>query len=86
MRSFFEYEPQRGLGHFLHTYMGDGSPLPTFTGEPERVFIENDIDVFSNKIWNSLDYDNKISLYVRYTNLKSMETKEKLINKNTGEI
>ena len=54
----------------------------TFVGEPERVYIPNDIEDFTNDIWNNLNYDNKISLYVRYTDLETKEIKEKLINKN----
>ena len=82
-RYFYSYPSCPGLGHFIHTYMGDGSPLPTFTGEPERVFIPDDIDSFADGIWNSLDKDNKISLYVRYTDLSSGETQTRIINKNT---
>lgn len=82
LRQCFEYAPIAGLGHFLHTYVCDGSPIPTFQGEPERVAIPNDIDEFTDKLWDALDADNKISLYVRYTDLETKEYKEKLINKN----
>lgn len=81
-RFTFSYSPVCGVGHFIHTYMGDGNPLPTFMGEPKRVYIENDIENYTNKIWNALDSDNKISLYVRYTNLKTKEYEDRLINKN----
>ncbi len=81
-RYTFSYNPIKGLGHFIHTYMCDGNPIPTFTGEPERVKIENDIETFTDKIWNNLNTENKISIYVRYTNLKTGEIKDKLINKN----
>lgn len=81
-RYTFSYTPVAGLGHFIHTYMCDGNPIPTFTGEPERVVIENDIDAFTNKIWDNLNEENKISLYVRYTNLKNGEIADRLINKN----
>ena len=76
------YAPLCGLGHFIHTYIGDGNPLPTFMGEPERVAIPNDINLFTEDIWNNLDENNKISLYVRYINLKTGEVESRLINKN----
>ncbi len=82
-RYLFDFEPIKGVGHFIHTYVCDGNPIPTFQGEPERVLIPNNIDSFTNDIWNSLDENNKISLYVRYTNLKTGRKKERLINKNT---
>jgi hypothetical protein len=81
-RYTFDYPSRAGLGHFIHTYVTDGNPIPTFVGEPERVYIPNDIEDFANDIWNNLNYDNKISLYVRYTDLETKEIKEKLINKN----
>ena len=81
-RYTFSYAPLAGLGHFIHTYVCDGDPIPTFQGEPERVKTENDIDVFTEKLWNALDKDNKISLYVRYTDLATGEEENRLINKN----
>mgnify|MGYP003571351722 CR=1 FL=1 len=81
-RYTFDFEPQAGLGHFIHTYVCDGNPIPTFQGEPERVFIPNDIDTFTNDIWTNLDENNKISLYVRYIDLQSGKTQNRLINKN----
>ena len=81
-RYTFSYNSKDGLGHFIHTYNCDGNPIPTFTGEPERVFIPNDIDVFTNSIWDNLNEDNKISLYVRYVDLKTKEAQNRLINKN----
>lgn len=81
-RYFFNYPSKNGLGHFIHTYVTDGNPIPTFQGEPERVAIYDDIDVLTNEIWNNLDNQNKISLYVRYTNLETNEITERLINKN----
>ena len=71
------------MGHFIHTYECDGNPLPTFQGEPERVAVPDDIDAFADEIWNALDADNKISLYVRYTDLASGECESRLINKNS---
>ena len=81
-RYTFSYSAIPGLGHFLHTYVEDGSPLPTFQGEPERVIVPDDIDAFANEIWNALDEDNRISLYVRFTELESGEYEERLINRN----
>jgi hypothetical protein len=78
----FSYPARAGLGHFIHTYMTDGSPLPTFCGEPERVAIPNDIDTLTDTLWNALDEDNRISLYVRYTDLATGEIETRLINKN----
>ncbi|MBQ0098832.1 MAG: IMP cyclohydrolase [Oscillospiraceae bacterium] len=78
----FSYPSVSGLGHFIHTYVCDGNPIPTFQGEPKRISIENDIDVFTDNLWNALDEDNKISLYVRYINLENLETQTRLINKN----
>lgn len=78
----FEYPKTAGLGHFIHTYICDGNPIPTFCGEPERVATENDIDVFTNKLWNALNGDNKISLYVRYVNIESGAVCDRLVNKN----
>ena len=81
-RYTFSYPSLAGLGHFIHTYVTDGNPIPTFQGEPERVAIPNDIDEFTAKIWNNLDENNKISLYVLYTDLESGKEEKRLINKN----
>ena len=78
----FSYPSKAGLGHFIHTYTCDGNPIPTFQGEPERVAIGNDIDVFTNRLWDALDENNKISLYVRYTDLETGAVTHRLINKN----
>ena len=78
----FHYIPKAGLGHFIHTYVCDGNPIPTFQGEPERVNIPDDIDEFTTEIWNALDADNKISLYVRYIDLATGEETCRMINKN----
>ncbi len=82
-RYTFSYPSLSGLGHFIHTYVTDGNPIPTFQGEPERVSIPDDIDVFTSDVWNNLNEDNKISLYVRYTDLSSGNITERLINKNS---
>mgnify|MGYP004448032853 FL=1 len=81
-RYYYEYEAVAGLGHFIHTYESDGNPLPTFQGEPRRIQIPDSIDEFADEIWNSLDEDNKISLYISYFNLVDESYEYKIINKN----
>ena len=81
-RYTFDYEPREAVGHLIHTYQCDGMPLPSFEGEPVRVSISDDIDGFTETLWSSLDIDNRISLYVRFTDPKSGESEERLINKN----
>ena len=82
-RFFYEYPAIAGLGHFLHTYVCDGNPvIPTFQGEPERVEIPNDIDFFTDLLWKNLDENNKISLFVRYTDLQTGEYAQRIINKH----
>ncbi|MCR4615245.1 MAG: IMP cyclohydrolase [Clostridiales bacterium] len=81
-RYTFAYPSLPGLGHFIHTYVCDGNPIPTFQGEPERVAIPNDIDAFTNTLWDALNADNKISLYVSYTDIDTMAEETRLINKN----
>ena len=82
-RYYYNYPALAGLGHFIHTYVQDGNPLPTFCGEPERVEIPDDIDAFTAEIWNHLDADNKISLYVRYADLETGKATNRMINKNS---
>ncbi len=84
-RFTYDYPSKNGLGHFIHTYITDGNPIPTFCGEPERVVIPDDIDEFTNNIWENLDGNNKISLYVRYTDLETKTFEDRIINKNKGE-
>ena len=79
-RQTFEYPALPGVGHFLHTYVGDGDPLPTFRGEPERVAIRGGIEELTGSIWESLDASNRISLYVRMTDRGTGRYEEKLIN------
>ncbi len=81
-RYYFDYEPVAGLGHFLHTYVTDGNPLPTFEGEPERVKIGNDLKAFAGEIWNYLNEENKISLYCRAYDLSTGKCESVLYNKN----
>lgn len=82
VRYHFTYPSISGIGHFIHTYVCDGNPIPTFMGEPERVTIPDNIDEFLNDIWNNLDEQNKISIYVRYIDLETGECENRLINKN----
>ena len=81
-RYTFDYPSRAGLGHFIHTYVTDGNPIPTFQGEPERVMIPDSIDELTDTLWGALNEDNKISLYVVYTDLATGATEERLINKN----
>lgn len=82
-RFTYSYSPLNGLGHFIHTYEKDGNPvIPTFNGEPERVAIGDSIDDFTDTIWSSLNENNKISLYVRFTDIEKGSYEDRLINKN----
>ncbi len=83
-RYTYTYEnPIAGLGRFIHTYMSDGNPLPSFEGEPTLVEIgSDDIDTFAQKIWNALNDDNKVSLFVRYIDIATNTAKSRIINKN----
>ena len=82
-RFFYEYPATAGLGHFLHTYVCDANPvIPTFQGEPERVEIPADIDAFTEELWNNLNENNKISLFVRYTDLETRAYEQRILNKH----
>lgn len=82
-RYTFSYtNPIAGEGHFIHTYMGDGNPLPSFEGEPEEISIPNDIEEFTNGLWSALNEDNKVSLFVRFIDLKTGKTETRIVNKN----
>ncbi len=82
-RYTFAYEnPVSGEGHFIHTYMQDGNPLPSFEGEPKLVGIDGDIDSFTNMLWTSLNEDNKVSLFVRYIDIATGEYETRIVNKN----
>ena len=82
-RFFYEYPPIAGLGHFIHTYVCDGNPvIPTFQGEPERVAIDADIDSYTKTLWENLNPDNKISLFVRYTDLETGKYEQRILNKH----
>ena len=82
-RYTFAYEkPVAGEGHFIHTYMGDGNPLPSFEGEPTLVDIPNDMNEFAELVWNNLNEDNKVSLFIRYIDIETGKYETKIINKN----
>ena len=83
LRFTYSYKnPIAGEGHFIHTYMGDGSPLPSFEGEPVLVGIPNSIDAFTDGLWESLNEDNKVSLFVRFIDIETGKTDTRIINKN----
>lgn len=82
-RYTFAYEnPVAGEGHFIHTYMQDGNPLPSFEGEPKWVEIDGDIDTFTNMLWTNLNEENKVSLFVRFIDIATGETETRIVNKN----
>ena len=82
-RFTFAYEnPFAGEGHFIHTYESDGNPLPSFEGEPTWIGISGDIDAFTNEVWNALNEDNKVSLFVRYINIEDGTFETRIVNKN----
>ena len=82
-RFTFTYEnPAAGEGHFIHTYIGDGNPLPSFEGEPTRVKIEGDIDRLTTRIWENLNEENKVSLFVRYIEIATGKYETRIVNKN----
>lgn len=82
-RYTFAYEScPAGEGHFIHTYMGDGNPLPSFEGEPELVNIPDNMDEFTDMLWNSLNEDNKVSLFVRYIDIETGKYESRIVNKN----
>ncbi|MBQ2642869.1 MAG: IMP cyclohydrolase [Eubacterium sp.] len=80
--TFFYDNPVAGEGHFIHTYMHDGNPLPSFEGEPKLIEMNDDMDAFADMLWDSLNEDNKVSLFVRYINLEDGTVRTKIINKN----
>ena len=82
-RFTFAYEnPKAGQGRFIHTYMGDGNPLPSYEGEPTLVDIKGDIDEFTNSVWNSLNADNKVSLFTRFIDIETGKYESRIVNKN----
>lgn len=82
-RYTFDYSnPVAGEGHFIHTYMHDGNPLPSFEGEPKLVGLSDDIDEFTSLVWESLNEDNKVSLFVRYIDIETGKYETRIVNKN----
>ncbi len=83
LRYTYSYtNPKAGEGRFIHTYMGDGNPLPSFEGEPKVISIPDDIEKFTEDLWNALNEDNKVSLFVRFIDLENGEVQSKIVNKN----
>lgn len=82
-RYFYEYNtPVAGEGHFIHTYYSDGNPLPSFEGEPKEVSITGTLDEFCASVWNHLNEENKVSLFVRYINKETGKTETRIVNKH----
>lgn len=82
-RYTYSYDkPVAGEGRFIHTYMCDGNPLPSFEGEPKLVEMYDDMDEFTEMLWNSLNEDNKVSLFVRYIDIETGDVRTKIVNKN----
>ena len=81
-RYFYNYIPEKGIGHFIHTYKCDGNPIPSFYGEPEEVTLPNTAEELAQTVWNSLNEDNKVSLFVRSIPLDGSKTTDIIINKN----
>ena len=85
-RYFFDYDaPRAGEGHFIHTYQGDGNPLPSFEGEPTPVAIEGDLNAFSYTIWENLNADNKVSLFTHSIDLETGAVSSLIFNKHMGQ-
>lgn len=80
--NFFYENPRIGEGHFIHTYKCDDTPLPSFEGEPERVKLRGNIDEFTDNLWESLNFENKVSLFVRFVDLESGKWETRIVNKN----
>ena len=81
-RYFYNYESVDGIGHFIHTYKCDGNPIPSFYGEPEEIELPNTAEELAELVWNNLNEDNKVSLFVRTVSLSDKKTTEIIINKN----
>ena len=83
LRFYFEYPADAGLGHFIHTYKCDGNPIPSYEGEPTPVAVGNDdIDTWTDMIWDNLNEDNKVSLFTRHIDLQTGEEETRIVNKN----
>lgn len=81
-RFFYDYTPEDGVGHFIHTYKCDGAPIPSFYGEPEEISLPNTAEELADLVWNNLNEDNKVSLFVRYIDLVTGEAQTRIVNKN----
>ena len=82
-RYTFAYEnPAASEAHFIHTYMHDGNPLPSFEGEPKLVEVLDNMEEFADLLWNSLNEENKVSLFVRYIDIETGNYETKIVNKN----
>jgi len=81
-RYFYSYLPLNGIGHFIHTYECDGNPIPSFYGEPEKVKLPNTAKELADIVWENLNEDNKVSLFVRVVSLENGKAEEIIINKN----
>lgn len=82
-RYTFAYQnPAAGEGHFIHTYRCDGSPLPSFEGEPKLIAVPDSLDRFTEILWNSLNEDNKVSLFVRFIDIATGKYETRIMNKN----
>ena len=87
IRNTFAYEnPKAGEGRFIHTYMHDGDPLPSFQGEPKEVAIDKDINDFTKMLWDSLNEENKVSLFVRYIDIETGKYETRIMNKNVKNV
>lgn len=81
-RSFWDFTPEKGVGHIIHTYDGDGSPLPSFSGAPRKVSIDSDVHAFSKTMWFNLNEENKVSLFVRTIDINTGRVDSRTLNKN----
>lgn len=82
-RFFYEYaQPICGEGHFIHTYLYDGNPIPSYEGDPTPLKLKGDVDAVTKEVWDALNEENKVSLFVRSINLKTGEEQTRIINKN----
>lgn len=86
VRNFFTYDaPQPGLGHLINTYESDGNPLPSFQGEPRRVAVTGDLDSFTKLVWESLNEENKVSLFTSFVSLETGEAESRIVNRHQGQ-
>jgi len=80
IRETFDYEPVNGTGQLIHTYQTDGAVLPSFSGEPRTVALPNDINEFARGLWSALNHENRVSLYVRYTDIRTLAYEDRIYN------